>query len=136
MAVKRRTPGQRRRRSRREDELRQVSELYPERVDDLLELRRYNPQAYRKELVRLVKLGRIMRGRGVLAADEILALLDSDLPALQRAVEAGLEAGDHDFRTLMALRQEEKGARARPDFLGWLQTRLQALLDAENRDLP
>lgn len=136
MPVKRRSPGQRRRRTRREDELRQVAELYPDRVPELEELRKYNPQAFRKELLKLIRKGRILRGRGFEVPDSVLALLDLDLSDLRREVEAGLASEDLDFRALAGLLQEEKTRRARPDVLGWLGERYQALLDEDNRYVP
>lgn len=130
----RRAPGQRRRRLRRVDELAQVEEVDPARHAELLELRRYNPQAFRKELRKLIRKGVIGRGRGYEVDDETLALLGRD----EAEARAGLEAlGDAlGFRALAGLVEEEAAGLARPALLAWLRERLDARLAEENRALP
>ncbi len=130
MPLKRRSPGQRRRRMRRDDELAQVEALYPDQYAELVELRKYNPQAYRKALIKLTRKGKIARGRGFEVPADVLALLELDLDALK---EAAAELG---FRELAGLVEEEKGGRARPDVLEWLRQRYEAVLDEENRYVP
>lgn len=132
----RRAPGQRRRRTRREDELARIEAEDPAKHAELLELRRYNPQAYRKELRKLVRKGVIGRGRGYEVDPETLALLASESGPLLRSLQALADADALGFRAVGGLIEEEAGGAARPEVLGWLREHLDALLAEENRALP
>lgn len=135
MTVKRRSPGQRRRRSRRDEELAQVASVDPAKHAELLELRRYNPQAYRKELARLIRAGTIERGRGFEVPSELLASIDpsADAKAVVTALDAAAEAGDLGFRTTAGLLQAERAGADRASVVSFLERRYDALLETENR---
>ncbi|MEZ4238661.1 MAG: hypothetical protein R3F59_21415 [Myxococcota bacterium] len=135
--IERRTPGQRRRRSRREDELAQVEALDPEQAEALRALRGSNPQAYRKALRKLIRAGTIHRGRGFDMAQDVLALLEPDKArAAIDGLAKALEAGSLGFRELAGLREAERMGAARGDVLGWLDAQYDGLLDRDNRTVP
>jgi hypothetical protein len=136
MTVKRRSPGQRLRRSRREDELSQIEARDPARAEALRELRRVSPQAFRKELLKAIRKGEIVRGRAYAMNPDELVLLDQGLPGLQDAVEERLGDGRFTFRQVAGLLEEERASRARPRVMDWLKATLDEVLDAEGRQLP
>ena len=125
--------GNRRNRSRRADEAAALAALDPARAAELEELRRYNPQGYRKELRRLVRDGVIPRGRGWETSQEALDLLAGDLDAIQQGVAFGLDTGDFNWRTLAGLAQAEAGGQNREPVLAWLSAQWGALEDADDR---
>jgi hypothetical protein len=133
--VPRRSPGQRRRRTRREEELEQLEKLDPAKHAELLELRRYNPQAYRKALAKLIKRGVISKGRAFEVQDDALSALSLKEDELCRALDAGIERGDYNFRTLAGLLQQERNSLARKEVLAWLERRYAELLASEGRAL-
>ena len=135
MVLKRRAPGQRRRRSRRADELKQVEEHFPHLAERLTELRKINPQAYRKSLARLIRRADIHKGRTFLLHDEDLVVLDESLPKIQEIVRERLNSGRYEYRRVAGLLQEEKCLKARPDVLNWLQEMLDKILEADARHL-
>ena len=134
MGIARRAPGQRLRRSRREQELEQLADTDPEKYAQLLELRRYNPQEFRKQLTRMIKKGMIAKGRAFRLNPDDVALLDSDdLPALMDLFRARAAAKELDFRRLLGLAQEEKIGRARPDLMALLNALAKQAIEAEGR---
>ncbi len=134
MPVKRRAPGQRLRRSRRRMELEQIERTDPEKYAELVELRRLSPQQFRKELARLIKKGKIVKGRTFrLHADHLALLEGEDFAAFKDAVEAIIDTGEADFRVVGGLHQEERQTRARPDWVAYLNERYQGMLDETNR---
>lgn len=137
MALRRRSPGQRLRRSRRAMEMEQLERSDPAKHAEMLELRRLSPQAFRKELARLIRKGAIVKGRTFRLHDDDVDLLRGyDLGAIRDAIDAGIESGMYDFRRIAGMMQEEKQHRARPDLLAFLKERYETLLDAEGRDVP
>lgn len=135
MTVKRRTPGTRRRRSRRVEELEALREIDPAKADELEALRAVSPQQYRNELRRLHRREVVPKGRGFESPEEALALLALPVAKLRKEVERGLAAGDWGFRAVGGLLEAERLGQARADVVGWLEERLGALLAAENRSL-
>ena len=136
MPIRRRSPGQRLRRTRRRLEMEQLERVDPEKYAEMVELRRLSPQLFRKELARLIKKGTIVKGRTYRLHDDHLAVLDSyDIKGIMATVEERIEAGTFDFRSVGALLQAEKGHRARPDLLTFLDQRMNELLDAAGRTL-
>jgi hypothetical protein len=134
MGISRRAPGQRLRRTRREQELNSLEESNPEKYAELIELRRVSPQAYRKELQRLIKKGAIVKGRAFrLNPDDVEALNSDDLPALIEDFTARAESGELDFRRLFGLAQEEKIGRARPDLMALFTKLARAAEEREGR---
>ena len=133
--IGRRAPGQRRRRSRREDELAQVEAADPAKHAELLELRRHNPQAYRKELRRLVQRGVVRRGRGFEVDADSLALLGGSVKKVTAALQEEIDAGRVGFRTVAGLLEAERAGGARSTVVEWLERRYAELLAAENRSL-
>jgi hypothetical protein len=132
--IERRAPGQRRRRSRREDELAQVEALDPDRAAELVELRRYNPQAFRKELLRMIRAGTIQRGRGFQVHGDQLALLGpDDAAAVVDSLARAMDSGELGFRELAGLREAERGGRGREEVLRWLEQRYEEQLERDNR---
>jgi len=137
MPIRRRSPGQRLRRTRRRLEMEQLERVDPDKHAELVELRRVSPQAYRKELARLIKKGTIVKGRTYVVHDDHLSILDSyDLRKIKEQVEERIEAGTFDFRAVGALLQAERGHRARPDLMSYFQQRMDELLEAEGRYVP
>ena len=125
--------GNRRTRSRRADEAAALAAVDPARAAELEELRKYNPQGYRKELRRLVRDGVIPRGRGWETPQEALDLLGQELEAIQQGVAFGLDTGDFTWRTLAGLAQAEAGGQAREPVISWLAAQWEALEDADDR---
>lgn len=131
--ISRRAPGQRRRRTRREEELAQVEASDPAKHAELLELRKVNPQAYRKELGRLVNRGVIARGRGFEVPEEALSLLAAGsakkvVAAIRSALEGGL-----GFRAVAGLLEAERAGAARASVVACLEQAWTDVLAAENR---
>jgi hypothetical protein len=115
----------------------QLERTDPAKHAELVELRRVSPQAFRKELARLIKKGVIVKGRTYRLRDEDVDLLGSyDIRAILKAVDEQIEQGEYDFRRVGGLIQEEKMGRARPDLMAALKERFDALLDAEGRHIP
>jgi hypothetical protein len=133
--IPRRSPGQRRRRTRREEELEQLLDKDPARHAELLELRRYNPQSFRKELMKLIRKGVISRGRSFDMPGDVLDTLSLEEADLQKQLDAGLEEGDYSFRTLAGLLEAERAGQRRPGVLRWLEQRYAELLAKEGRAL-
>lgn len=133
--IPRRSPGQRRRRTRRQDELDQLEAIDPAKHAELLELRRYNPQSFRKELQKLIKRGVISKGRAFEVPDEALSALSLKEEELFRQLDAGIEGGDYSFRTLGGLLQAERTGLGRKEVIAWLEQRYAELLAAEGRTL-
>lgn len=133
--IPRRSPGQRRRRTRRGDELAQLEATDPLKHQELLELRHYNPQAYRKELMKLVRKGVIQRGRAFEIPDELQGVLSLPISEILTTLDAGIERGDYNFRALGGLLQAEKSSLRRPEVIEQLERRLEEHLAAEGRAL-
>ncbi|MBX2803324.1 MAG: hypothetical protein KTR31_36930 [Myxococcales bacterium] len=133
MPPKRRVPGQRRARSRREEQLRQLAAVDPRGYARLVELRQLNPAAFRKELARLVRGQVIPEGRGFEAHPELLALLERPQRVVIGALQQQLDADEIDFRDLSALVEEERARLDRGELLSWLVEQREALLDDDNR---
>jgi hypothetical protein len=133
--IPRRSPGQRRRRTRREEELEQLLAKDPAKHAELLELRRYNPQSFRKELTKLIRKGVISRGRAFELPSDVLDALTLEEKDLQESVEAGITQGDYSFRTLAGLLEAERAGKRREGVLGWLERRYAELLAQEGRAL-
>ena len=134
MGVSRRAPGQRLRRSRRNQELEQLAESDPDKYAEMVELRRLSPQQFRKELARLIKRGALVKGRTYrLHPDDIAALDTDDLQGLMRSIQERADAGELDFRRLTGLAQEEKLSRARPDLMALLSKLAKEAVEAEGR---
>jgi hypothetical protein len=125
--------GNRRTRSRRADEAEALAALDPGRAAELEELRRYNPQAYRKELRRLVRDGVIPSGRGWDISQSALEVLQLDDDAVRAAVERSLDSGDFTWRTLAGLAEAEANGAAREALVDWLVDRWEALVGADDR---
>lgn len=134
MSLKRRAPGQRLRRSRRVFEMEQLELRDPEKYAEMVELRRLSPQMFRKELVRLIKKGAIVKGRSYAIAGGDADFLDGDdIDAIMREADARVESGDADFRFMAGLEQQERMGRARPDLIAFFNRRYTELLDADGR---
>jgi hypothetical protein len=124
--------GNRRTRSRRAEEAEALAALDPARAAELEELRRYNPQAYRKELRRLVRDGVIPSGRGWDISRAALEVLQLDEDAVRASVERSLASGDFTWRTLAGLAEAESSAQGREALVGWLVDRWEALVGADD----
>ncbi len=136
MPVKRRAPGQRLRRSRRQAELEQLERRDPDKYAELIELRRLSPQQFRKQLTLLIKKGSIVQGRTYPVNPEHLELLDgADLESFQANIDRLIADGEVDFRVMAGLNQEERQSRARPDWMQFLKKRYDELMEAEGRTI-
>lgn len=133
--IPRRSPGQRRRRTRRGEELDQIESIDPAKHAELLELRRYNPQAFRKELMRLTRKGVIRKGRAFEVPEDLLSTLSLPVPEILEAIEAGLERGDYSFRAIGGLLEAERSGAGREALVEALGKLLEGLLSSESRAL-
>jgi len=137
MPIRRRSPGQRLRRTRRRLEMEQLERTDPDKHAEMVELRRLSPQAFRKELARLIKKGVIVKGRTYRLHDDDLDLLGGyDLRKIKETIEERIASEMYDFRRIGGLMQAEKGGRARPDLLDFLKERFEELMEAEGRFVP
>ncbi len=84
----------------------------------------------------MIRHGSIAKGRTYLVNAADLELLEQGLAGIQGAVERRIEEGDFGFREVGGLLQEERGTRARPPVVRWLQALFDGLLVADGRDLP
>lgn len=106
----------------REEELFDLAAVDPEAHERLCALKRSHPQAYRKELARLVRQGVVRPGRRMPASHEILACLDRPLAQAYDALVRFADEGELTERIVEALLQQEQRERARPEMLAWLLT--------------
>lgn len=121
--IKRRAPGQRLRRQRRNQEIEQLRESDPVAYDELVYLRSTAPQAFKKRLSKLIKNGTIKKGRGLQLHPDELALLEGETAAV---VEAIAEASLRE-KAIAGLLVEEDIWQKRPEVLRALRDKLEGL---------
>ena len=119
----------------RDEELFALAAVDPEAHERLLVLRRTHPQAFRRELARLVRQEVIPAGRRGRAPQEMLDWVRQPLALALADVEAADAAGELTVGIAAALLEEERQNRARPALMEWLASAVERLATAQNRRL-
>lgn len=117
-----------RRRTRRDDELSEVAAVDPVLHQELVELRRRSPVAFRKALARLVRQGVISSGRRTQVSPDLLALVRLPLGRVLAELSASERRGELNPSAIRGLLEEERRTRAREPLVAWLQQRLEEAL--------